>query len=227
MAATATQLANLAKARKVRAANLEKKKPSVTAKKKVAKKTDVKKNPEKRAVTAKFGIAITTAGGKKGFVATTAGNTVVSLDTSVDKAKKMLLGQAERVAQSFFDANKRHVRKVAVVALKKPKEDVYRANPVPPSKSLQIKEAADLYEDFTGHKATGVTKTYYDLPKVALQFGECDGIMYTTVRDGVTERYCHTFKKTARPLIAAASDGKSLHLVGGHYRFTNRGIVDN
>lgn len=230
MAATKKQLENLAKGRATRAANLKKKKvikKPAAKKKKITAKKVVKKNPEKRANTAKFCVAIVTAGGKKGFISATAGDVVTTMDTSVEKAKKMLLAQAERVAQNFFTEKKRYLRKVEVVAIKKPQEALYTANPVPASKSLQITEAANLYEDFTGHRAGYVTKIDVDIPAAALQFGTCDGIMYETVRDGVVEHYCHKFKKSARPLIAASSDGKSLLLVGGNYRFTNRGIVDN
>ena len=36
-------------------------------------------------------------------------------------------------------------------------------------------------------------------PEVALQVGKVDAIMYTTVRDGVTEHYKHDFKDSSRP----------------------------
>lgn len=230
MAATAKQLAALAKGRATRTANAKKKaagKKIPAVKKKKSPKKIVKKNPEKRAVTAQFCVKLVTAGGKMGYISATAGDIVTTMDTSRSKAKKMLLKQAERIAQKFFNEKKRYLRKVEVVAIKKPHEALYTANPVPPSQSLQVKEAANLFEDFTGHQAGHVTKTKIHIPGAALQFGLCDGIMYETIRDGKTEHYCHKFKKSARPLLAAGSDGKSLHLVGGNYRFTNRGIVDN
>lgn len=61
---------------------------------------------------------------------------------------------------------------------------------------------------------------------VGLKVGHCDGILYTTVRDGKTEKYIHKFKRSSRPLLAASFDGKSLVLIGGSYQFTERGIVD-
>jgi hypothetical protein len=62
---------------------------------------------------------------------------------------------------------------------------------------------------------------------VGLTIGECNGILYSTVRDGEAEKYIHRFKKSARPLLVASHDGSALALVGGNFRFTNRGIVDN
>ena len=63
-------------------------------------------------------------------------------------------------------------------------------------------------------------------PKTGLVIGELDGVLYTTERDGVTESYIHEFDENSRPLLASASDGKSLHILGGRYAMTDRGIVD-
>lgn len=102
-------------------------------------------------------------------------------------------------------------------------------NPVPPSSVLKerIAEAARLRRDFTGHDSDRVEKAEFSVPSVALQIGECDGIMYTTVRDGVTEKYLHKFKKKSRPTLAVSHDGKTLVLLGGAFQFTDRGIVDD
>jgi hypothetical protein len=56
--------------------------------------------------------------------------------------------------------------------------------------------------------------------------GDLDGVLYTTVRDGKTEKYVHRFRKRSRPLLVSAHDGKSLHILGGEYEFTERGIED-
>lgn len=102
-----------------------------------------------------------------------------------------------------------------------------RTNPVPPSKIVQARNAADLYQRFTGHDALEeVTIDKPTLPDVMLVVGDIDGIMYTTVRDGVVEKYVHQFKKSARPLFCVSHDGKQIHLIGGEYDFTERGIVD-
>lgn len=92
--------------------------------------------------------------------------------------------------------------------------------------SREVSDARDLYEDFTGHEATRGQKVKVKVPAAALKVGSLDGVLYTTVRDGKTEKYIHKFRKTSRPVLAAGSDGKSLHVIGGSFEFTERGIVD-
>jgi hypothetical protein len=92
---------------------------------------------------------------------------------------------------------------------------------------LQIQEAAALYADFSGHEPEIVGKLDKPvIPDVLIGIGEVDGIMYSTVRDSVLEKYIHKFKKNSRPLFAVSHDGKQLFMLGGAYDFTNRGIVD-
>ena len=95
---------------------------------------------------------------------------------------------------------------------------------MPPS---SVKQAADLYTDFSGHDHDSVDTIPINWPKTALTIGHCDGLMYETVRDGAIEHYIHKFKKTARPLLVASHDGAQLALIGGNFTFTERGIVDN
>jgi hypothetical protein len=107
-----------------------------------------------------------------------------------------------------------------------------RKNPVPESSAMKgkradILQASRLYEDFTGHQAEYVE--VFDkpvIPGVLVNIGYCDGILYTTVRDGKVERYIHQFSKKARPLFCVSPDGQTLWLLGGSYDFTERGIVD-
>jgi len=100
-------------------------------------------------------------------------------------------------------------------------------NPVPLSKRAQVEKAADLFEQFTGHDAEHTeTIDKPKMPDAVLVVGEIDGIMYSTVRDGVSEKYVHQFKKSSRPLFAVSPDGEQLFMLGGAYTFTDRGIVD-
>jgi len=101
-----------------------------------------------------------------------------------------------------------------------------KTNPVPPSSRVEISKAAELYRDFTGHNPAEIGKVKLPSHKAGMVIGDCDGILYTTVRDGETESYIHKFKKRARPLLIASSDGKTLYLLGGAFSFTERGIVD-
>lgn len=95
--------------------------------------------------------------------------------------------------------------------------------------SAAYKRAADLYERFTGHDAVAVGTV--EVPElrdgdVVARIGKCDGIMYTTVRDGKRERYIHEFAAADRPLLCVSEDGRQILLIGGRYLFTEKGIVD-
>ena len=89
-------------------------------------------------------------------------------------------------------------------------------------------QAARRYQRFTGHDAEVFgTIEFPNLDGVAVaMIGECDGVLYTTVRDGKVERYIHEFEEADKPLLCVTPDGRQLLLVGGAYRFTERGIVD-
>lgn len=95
------------------------------------------------------------------------------------------------------------------------------------NKEEKLKKAARLYEDFRGNPAEFVDELNIKFPDVAIQVGFCDGILYTTNRNGKTEKYIHEFKKDSRPLLASSEDGSMLLLLGGAFAFTDRGIVDN
>ena len=83
-----------------------------------------------------------------------------------------------------------------------------------------------MFRDFTGEHPEKMQSVKLPVPKTGLVIGELDGVLYTTVRDGKTEAYQHDFKKGSRPLLASSHDGKSLHVLGGEYEFTERGIED-
>lgn len=98
-----------------------------------------------------------------------------------------------------------------------------RRNPDPRN---EIAQAQQLHRDFSGHEATRGTKVRSQPLRTALAVGPVEGIMYSAKRDGKTLRYFHKFGKKARPLLVANHDGSSVAIVGGRYRFTDRGIVD-
>lgn len=94
-----------------------------------------------------------------------------------------------------------------------------------------LKQGARLYQDFTGHgdefeihrvKVPGFPGNLTKLVAI----GECAGILYDTVRDGEPEKYIHRFRKGSRPLFCVTPDGNQIVLLGGAYKFTERGIVD-
>ena len=101
-------------------------------------------------------------------------------------------------------------------------------NPVTGNTRLDlILQAQKLFADFTGEEAQrGDIVKKPIVPDVLTRIGECDAICYTTIRDGVRERYIHEFSKSARPVFAVAPDGSAIFLIGGKYNFTERGIID-
>ncbi len=98
---------------------------------------------------------------------------------------------------------------------------------VPPSKRARVAEAVDLFQRFRGDDPEWIDRIDIEHPDVLLIVGHCDGVLYTTERDGQVEKYIHQFKKAARPLLCTSYDGQQLYLLGGDFTFTHRGIVDN
>lgn len=118
-----------------------------------------------------------------------------------------------------------HIKKIIQISFGKPLGKARRSNPVGPTQK-QIDNAANLFREFTGDFPGGSQTVKLPVPKTGLVIGELDGVLYTTIRDGKTEKYQHDFKKSSRPHLIASSDGSSLHILGGDYEFTERGIED-
>lgn len=90
----------------------------------------------------------------------------------------------------------------------------------------EVEEATRRYEEFSGHRAGYGEKVNLPVPRAGLVVGDLDGVLYTTVRDGQEEKYVHKFRRKSKPLLVAGSDGRSLHVLGDRFEFTERGIVD-
>jgi ribosomal protein S12 len=90
----------------------------------------------------------------------------------------------------------------------------------------ELAQAESLFSDFTGHDVQEHTTVEIDPMHTGLVVGDVRGILYETTRDGEVENYIHEFKKKSRPLLVASHDGKQLGIVGGRFRFTDRGIED-
>jgi hypothetical protein len=99
-----------------------------------------------------------------------------------------------------------------------------KRNPSP--RDSMVREAAERFAEFSGHDPETTQTIDVKVPPVMLAVGELDGLLYTTVRDHKREAYIHKFKKSARPLLAASHDGRSLSIVGGRFEFTEAGIED-
>lgn len=103
-------------------------------------------------------------------------------------------------------------------------------NPVPASSTLTdpIRQARHLYEKFTGHQAKPVPcMVDVDGQEVYINIGRMDAVEYTTTRDGKSESYRHRFHPRSRPQLLASHDGKHARIVGGQFKFTERGFVDH
>ena len=95
-----------------------------------------------------------------------------------------------------------------------------------PSNSRGVQKAAKLLEEYSGEAPNYIEEVNLKTPKTGLLIGVLDGVLYTAIRDKEKIPYVHKFKKRSRPKLAVSADGKQLIILGGNYRFTDRGIVD-
>ena len=113
---------------------------------------------------------------------------------------------------------------------RRPPQRKRKRNPEPaasPRVARDYAHAVDLYQRFSGHDGAPLaTVPVPNAPKVAIVVGYCDGVLYSTVRDGKPEKYIHEFAKRDRPLLLVTPKGERVILYGGNYTFTERGIVD-
>ncbi len=90
-----------------------------------------------------------------------------------------------------------------------------------------VKRAASRYRRFTGHEPETLGSiSVPSLPKAVTCIGDLDFVGYTAIRDGQVQSFIHKFAAKDKPLLCVSPDGKQIILVGGHYTFTERGIVD-
>lgn len=102
-----------------------------------------------------------------------------------------------------------------------------RRNPVPASSVARDIEAARAhYKRFTGMEPDVIEWITVPTMHALAGIGEIDALEYTTIRDGVEEKYRHDFKARSRPLFGVSPDGKMIVVLGGAFVFTERGIVD-
>lgn len=87
-----------------------------------------------------------------------------------------------------------------------------------------LDKAAQMIEEFSGHAPDSVLRVSEKPFTTGAVIGKLDGVLYSTVRDGVAEKYIHRFKRKSRPLLATSSDGKHLRIVGGQFKFGEAGI---
>lgn len=88
------------------------------------------------------------------------------------------------------------------------------------------RRAVKLFRDFHGEHPKYVDEWTVSVPTMAMQVGKVTGILYKARMDGKEQEFLHEFSGQSRPTLAASADGTQLLLLGGTYRFTERGIVD-
>lgn len=88
------------------------------------------------------------------------------------------------------------------------------------------KRAAKLYESFREAKPDKVLQLEIDIPKTVLVIGHMESLDYRTTHRRKSTLYRHGFEPGSRPLLCVSPDGTQLLLIGGRYKFTDRGIVD-
>jgi len=84
----------------------------------------------------------------------------------------------------------------------------------------------NLYESFREKKPRKAAVVKYNTPEVAACIGYVEYIGYRTTHGKEVKLYQHDFAPGSRPLLAVSPDGRQLLLLGGRYKFTDRGIVD-
>jgi len=92
--------------------------------------------------------------------------------------------------------------------------------------TAELDRADSLLNSFAGRSARETLSVNSPSIKAGLVVGDLEGVMYRANRDGKEENYFHRFKRNSRPLLIAAHDGSQIGIVGGQYRFTERGIED-
>lgn len=96
-----------------------------------------------------------------------------------------------------------------------------------PSRRDAIEKADALLESFSGSRANKELRAKVRPIHTGLVVGKLAGVMYEADRGDGKHNYFHRFKGSSRPLLISDHDGNQLGIVGGRYRFTDRGIVDD
>lgn len=108
------------------------------------------------------------------------------------------------------------------------KSRTVRARPLDGASTGGLDKAVNAFRAFSGMEPAGAVPVQVEgVPRVAWVLGELEEVLYNTRRDGKRERYLHTFKSSARPMLAVNAESGQLILFGGDYRVTERGITDH
>ena len=88
------------------------------------------------------------------------------------------------------------------------------------------RKAIRIYRSFREANPQKIAVFDVDVPSDVAAIGHLEACDYRTTHAGKLTLYRHEFIDGSRPLLCASADGRSLWLLGGRFKFTDRGIVD-
>lgn len=88
------------------------------------------------------------------------------------------------------------------------------------------RKAIKIYRDFREKNPKVITVFEVDVPSAVACIGHVESFDYRTTHGKKLALYRHDFAAGSRPLFCVAADGRSIWLLGGRFKFTERGIVD-
>lgn len=142
-----------------------------------------------------------------------------------ERLKKYVFGTLNKI---FARQKQSAARRRRTVRAKAPTR-ARRKNPVISRTSKQqmnLIKGIQLFQKFRLQDPKFISEKKVTFHRELLVIGVCDGVLYTTIRQGHKERYRHLFTGDSKPLLCSSWDGKQLYLIDGKYNFTERGIVD-
>ena len=86
--------------------------------------------------------------------------------------------------------------------------------------------AVKIYRDFREKTPTKIAVAHFAVPRAVACIGHVESIDYRTTHGKKLALYRHDFAAGSRPLFCVSADGSQLLLLGGRFKFTERGIVD-
>lgn len=94
--------------------------------------------------------------------------------------------------------------------------------------SSEEKKALEKYEEINwGQKPDKVVQVpgkRKKMPKVLVEIGDLEAVVYRSAKSGKHERYLHFFDNPS-PMLTTTTDGQELFIVGGKAFVDKRGIV--
>ncbi len=92
------------------------------------------------------------------------------------------------------------------------------------SKAEKVAIASQKLKHFTGKKTVKISALHAPDDDVLYALGKLKAVIYEAEIDGKVNDYIHKFASASQPFLATSYDGKHIHILGGKYEVTNRGI---